>query len=225
MTTYRTGRVGRETLEMDERIAEVVRRNGGPAPMTVRHVDPATLTNGNGHASKAPANGHRKHVTRDEVSLVIAGLPSEFTCGDVARAVGLSQSAAKQHVQRLAQDGVVEKTGAVRENGAHVWRLRARGSNPGAKDGAESPTDADSDSAPPVAEDTRFPAVPVGPGGHGTQNPVRGMSEPGEPAERLIALPESEPAADPFALALAELARRRQVLEAAEQALAAVARL
>jgi hypothetical protein len=36
---------------------------------------------------------------------------------------------------------------------------------------------------------------------------------------------EPEPAADPFALALAELARRRQALEMAERALAAVARL
>jgi hypothetical protein len=51
------------------------------------------------------------------------------------------------------------------------------------------------------------------------------MSEHSEPAEGLISLPESEPAADPLALALAELARRRQVLEAAEQALLAVAQL
>jgi DNA-binding Lrp family transcriptional regulator len=225
VTTYRTGRVGRETLEMDERIAEVVRRNGGPAPVTVRHVDPATLTNGNGHASKAPANGHRKHVTRDDVARAIAGLPPDFTCGDVAGAVGLSQSAAKQHVQRLAQDGVVEKTGAVRENGAHVWRLGGGDSKPGAKDGAESPSDADPDSAPATAEDTWFPAVPVGSGRHETQNPVTGMSEHSEPAEGLISLPESEPAAGPLALALTELARRRQVLEAAEQALTAVSRL
>jgi hypothetical protein len=51
------------------------------------------------------------------------------------------------------------------------------------------------------------------------------MSEHSEPAEGLISLPEPEPAADPIGLALAELARRRQVLEAAEQALAAVGRL
>jgi len=51
------------------------------------------------------------------------------------------------------------------------------------------------------------------------------MSERCEPAEGRISLPEPEAAADPLALALAELARRRQVLEAAEQALAAVAQL
>jgi DNA-binding Lrp family transcriptional regulator len=227
VTKYRVGRVSRETQEMDERIRAVVERNGGPAPVTIRYVEPRSNGNGNGQAThdQSSANGDRKHVTKDEVARAIAGLPSDFTCGDVAGAVGLSQSAAKQHVQRLAQDGVVEKTGAVRENGAHVWRLRDRGSKPGANDGAESPTDADSDSAPAAAEDTRFPSVPVGSGRQETQNPVTGMSEQDEPAERLISLPEPEPAADPLALALTELARRRQVLEAAEQALTAVARL
>jgi hypothetical protein len=51
------------------------------------------------------------------------------------------------------------------------------------------------------------------------------MSEHSESAEGLISLSEPDPAADPITLALAELARRRQLLEAAEQALAAVARL
>lgn len=154
MTKYRVGRVSRETQEMDERIRAVVERNGGPGPVTIRYVEPRSNGNGQATHDQSSANGDRKHVTKDEVARAIAGLPSDFTCGDVAGAVGLSQSAAKQHVQRLAQDGVVEKTGAVRENGAHVWRLRDRGSKPGANDGAESPTDADSDSAPAAAEDT-----------------------------------------------------------------------
>jgi hypothetical protein len=51
------------------------------------------------------------------------------------------------------------------------------------------------------------------------------MSQHCEHGEGVISLAGPEPGSDPIALALAELARRRQVLEAAEQALAAVARL
>jgi hypothetical protein len=253
VTKYRVGRVSRETQEMDERIRAVVERNGGPAPVTVRHVDPETLkrngsraedvdagviayrqasANGNGSApartpkvKPAPPKPKRSRVRKQDVAAAAARFPSGFTMAELAAQAGCSPAAAKFHAAALAADGVVAKTGELREHGAAVWKLSDGESEPGAEDGAEPPSDANPDSATATAEDTRFPSVPVGSGRHETQNPVTGMSEHSEPAERLISLPESQPAADPLAAALAELARRRQVLEAAEQALAAVARL
>lgn len=196
--------------------------------MTVRYVEPHSNGNGNGGAAKvkaAPPRPKRSRVRKQDVITAAAHFAGGFTLAELAADVGCSAGAAKQHVVTLTADGVLAKTSEVRARGAAVWKLRDSNSEPGAEDGAEPPSDANPESAPAAAEDTLFPAVPVGPGDHETQNPPPGPPACSEGIREPENVIEPEPAADPFALALTEFARRRQVLEAAEQALAAVARL
>jgi hypothetical protein len=215
---------------MDERVRAIAERNGiARSEVTVKFIEPRS-SNGataNGNASSngnGSQNGHapsrKARVRKPDVATAAAPFPAGFTLAQIVATVGCSPGAAKQHAVALAADGVLAKTGETRENGAAVWKLRDGDSEVGAKDGERAEP---SGGANPGSADPRFPAVPVGSGSHETRNPVTAMAEHSQPGEGLISLPEPEPAADPIALALAELARRRQLLEAAEQALAAVA--
>jgi hypothetical protein len=202
---------------MDERVRAIAERNGIARSEVKVSFDEPRSSNGataNGHA-KSNGNGRaptrKRQVRKADVAVAAERFPDGFTLAQIAAAVGCSAGAAKQHAVTLAADGVLVKTHETREHGAAVWALRG--------DDPESTAD--------TTAQGWFPAVPAGPGRHETRNPVTAVSEHVTPAEGLISLPEPEPepAADPIALALAELARRRQVLEAAEQALAAVAQL
>jgi hypothetical protein len=236
VSKYALRRRSAEEQLMDERVRAIAERNGiARSEVKVSFVEPRSSngatangnasSNGNGNGG---GNGHRRsgkaRFRKQDVASAAARFPDGFTLAQIAAAVGCSPGAAKQHAVSLAADGVLAKTGETRERGAAIWKLcddsqaGAQGRGHAKPPGGANPTSA-------ADAGSRYPAVPAGSGRHEPPDPVTAMSEQSEPAERLISDPEHEPTADPITLALAELARRRQVLDAADQALAAVANL